>query len=94
MTSFSWYFKKFSSLEYDNVFKPFYKINKGRVLQVIIYLSLALGLDYQLHLMLFKTILTHGGKISLDKSNLGGLKVKISLPLFEDFLILFISFSN
>ena len=58
--------------EYDNVFKPFYKINKGRGDSKS---SVGLGLS-----IASDVVRSHGGKISLDKSNLGGLKVKISLP--------------
>ena len=58
--------------EYDNVFKPFYKINKGRGDSKS---SVGLGLS-----IASDVVRSHGGKISLDRSNLGGLKVKISLP--------------
>ena len=58
--------------EYDNVFKPFYKINKGRGDSKS---SVGLGLS-----IASDVVRSHGGIISLDRSNLGGLKVKISLP--------------
>ena len=58
--------------EYENVFKPFYKINKGRGDSKS---SVGLGLSIS-----SDVVRSHGGKIVLDKSSLGGLKVKISLP--------------
>ena len=58
--------------EYSNVFKPFYKINKGRVDSKS---SVGLGLS-----IASDVVRSHGGKIDLNKSKLGGLSVKISLP--------------
>ena len=58
--------------EYENVFKPFYKINKGRADAKS---SVGLGLSISSDI-----IRSHGGKVELDKSSLGGLKVMISLP--------------
>ena len=58
--------------EHENVFKPFYKINKGRGDSKS---SVGLGLSIASDI-----IRSHGGYINLDKSKLGGLKVKISLP--------------
>jgi len=58
--------------EYENVFKPFYKIDKGRGETKS---SVGLGLSISSDI-----VRSHGGKIQLEKSNLGGLKVKIFLP--------------
>ncbi len=58
--------------ERENVFKPFYKVNKGRADSKS---SVGLGLSISSDI-----IRSHGGNIELNKSNLGGLKVKISLP--------------
>ena len=58
--------------EYENIFKPFYKINKGRADSKS---SVGLGLSISSDI-----IKSHGGKIELTKSSLGGLKVMISLP--------------
>ena len=59
--------------EYDNVFKPFYKIDKSRGNPKS---SVGLGLSIASDI-----IRSHGGNIILDKSPIGGLRVKISLPL-------------
>ena len=58
--------------EHTNVFKPFYKINKGRGDSKS---SVGLGLS-----IASDVVRSHGGKIDLNKSKLGGLSVKISLP--------------
>ena len=58
--------------EYSNVFKPFYKINKGRGDSKS---SVGLGLS-----IASDVVRSHGGKIDLNRSKLGGLSVKISLP--------------
>ena len=58
--------------EYQNVFKPFYKVNKGRADSKS---SVGLGLSIS-----YDIVRSHGGKIELGKSSLGGLKVVISLP--------------
>ena len=58
--------------ERENVFKPFYKVNKGRADSKS---SVGLGLSISSDI-----IRSHGGNIELNKSNLGGLKVKNSLP--------------
>ena len=58
--------------EYQNVFKPFYKIDKGRGDSKS---SVGLGLS-----IASDTIKSHGGNILLEKSHLGGLRVKIFLP--------------
>ena len=62
-----------SSKEYDNVFKPFYKIDKGRAESKS---SVGLGLSIASDI-----IRSHGGNIGLEKSKMGGLKVKIFLPV-------------
>ena len=59
--------------EYENVFKPFYKIDKGRAETKS---SVGLGLSIASDI-----IRSHGGNIKLEKSSLGGLSVKIFLPL-------------
>jgi two-component system osmolarity sensor histidine kinase EnvZ len=59
--------------EYDNVFKPFYKINKGRADSKS---SVGLGLSIASDI-----IRSHGGNIKLDKSPMNGLEVKIFLPV-------------
>ena len=59
--------------EYDNVFKPFYKIDKGRSESKS---SVGLGLSISSDI-----IRSHGGNIELMKSEMGGLKIKISLPV-------------
>ena len=59
--------------EYQNVFKPFYKIDKGRGNSKS---SVGLGLSITSDI-----IKSHGGNIRLEKSHLGGLRVKVFLPL-------------
>ncbi len=58
--------------EYDNVFKPFYKINKGRADSKS---SVGLGLSIASDI-----VRSHGGNIKLEKSKMKGLGVKIFLP--------------
>ena len=59
--------------EYENVFKPFYKVDKSRNQTKS---SVGLGLSIASDI-----IRSHGGNIELEKSNLGGLKIKIVLPV-------------
>ena len=59
--------------EYENVFKPFYKIDKGRADSKS---SVGLGLSIASDI-----IRSHGGNIKLEKSSLNGLCVKIFLPV-------------
>ena len=59
--------------EYENVFKPFYKIDKSRSESKS---SVGLGLSISSDI-----IRSHGGNIELEKSKLGGLRIKISLPI-------------
>ena len=59
--------------EYENVFKPFYKIDKGRADSKS---SVGLGLSIASDI-----IRSHGGNIKLEKSTLDGLCVKIFLPV-------------
>jgi two-component system osmolarity sensor histidine kinase EnvZ len=59
--------------EYDNVFKPFYKIDKGRAGSKS---SVGLGLSIASDI-----IRSHGGNIMLEKSKMNGLRVKIFLPV-------------
>ena len=59
--------------EYQNVMKPFYRIDQSRGQNKS---GVGLGLSIANDI-----IRSHGGNISLDKSPLNGLRVKISLPL-------------
>jgi len=59
--------------EYQNVMKPFYRIDKSRSQNKS---GVGLGLSIANDI-----IHSHGGNISLDKSPLNGLRVRISLPL-------------
>jgi len=59
--------------EYENVFKPFYKIDKGRADSKS---SVGLGLSIASDI-----VRSHGGNIKLNKSSLNGLEVKIFLPV-------------
>jgi two-component system osmolarity sensor histidine kinase EnvZ len=59
--------------EYENVFKPFYKIDKGRADSKS---SVGLGLSIASDI-----VRSHGGNIVLDKSKKNGLSVKIFLPV-------------
>ena len=59
--------------EYENVFKPFYKIDKGRADSKS---SVGLGLSIALDI-----VRSHGGNIKLEKSKMNGLRVKIFLPI-------------
>ena len=59
--------------EYDNVFKPFYKMDKGRAEAKS---SVGLGLSIASDI-----VRSHGGNIKLKKSNLDGLEVRIFLPV-------------
>ena len=62
-----------SLAEYENVFKPFYKIDKSRNQKKS---SVGLGLSIASDI-----IKSHGGNIELGKSEMGGLKIKIVLPV-------------
>jgi len=58
--------------EYENVFKPFYKIDKGRgETKSSVGLGLSIASDI---------VRSHGGYVKLDKSSMNGLGVKIFLP--------------
>ena len=59
--------------EYENVFKPFYKVDKSRADSKS---SVGLGLSIASDI-----IRSHGGNIKLEKSSLNGLSVKIFLPV-------------
>jgi len=59
--------------EYENVFKPFYKIDKGRAETKS---SVGLGLSIASDI-----VRSHGGNIKLEKSFMSGLCVKIFLPV-------------
>jgi two-component system osmolarity sensor histidine kinase EnvZ len=59
--------------EYDNVFKPFYKIDKSRSESKS---SVGLGLSIASDILQ-----SHGGNIKLEKSKLNGLEVRIFLPV-------------
>ena len=58
--------------EHENVFKPFYKVDKSRSQKKS---SVGLGLSIASDI-----IRSHGGNIELGKSEMGGLKIKIILP--------------
>ena len=58
--------------QYENVFKPFYKIDKSRGDSKS---SVGLGMSIASDI-----IQSHGGSIKLEKSHLNGLRVKIFLP--------------
>jgi two-component system, OmpR family, osmolarity sensor histidine kinase EnvZ len=62
-----------SMKEHENVFKPFYKIDKGRADSKS---SVGLGLSISSDI-----IRSHGGNIALEKSKMNGLRVKIFLPI-------------
>ena len=58
--------------EYENVFKPFYKIDKSRgETKSSVVLGMSIASDI---------IQSHGGNIKLEKSILNGLRVRITLP--------------
>ena len=59
--------------EYNNVFKPFYKVDKSRSDSKS---SVGLGLSIASDI-----IQSHGGRIDLDKSKMGGLKLIVVLPI-------------
>ena len=59
--------------EHENVFKPFYKIDKGRNDSKS---SVGLGLSIASDI-----IKSHGGNIMLEKSKFNGLRVKVFLPI-------------
>ena len=59
--------------EHENVFKPFYKIDKSRADSKS---SVGLGLSISSDI-----IRSHGGYIKLEKSKMNGLRVKIFLPV-------------
>ena len=59
--------------EYENVFKPFYKIDKGRADAKP---SVGLGLSITSDI-----IRSHGGNIKLEKSSMNGLEVRVILPI-------------
>ena len=61
------------SSELENVFKPFYKVDKSRNKERS---SVGLGLSIASDI-----IRSHGGSIELSESEMSGLKVKISLPI-------------
>ncbi len=61
-----------SEKEYDNVFKPFYKIDKSRSDSKS---SVGLGMS-----IASDVVKSHGGSIALDKSPQNGLRVKVILP--------------
>ena len=59
--------------EYRNITKPFYRIDKSRGQNKS---GVGLGLSITNDI-----VTSHGGNISFSKSPLGGLKVKLSIPL-------------
>ena len=58
--------------EYENVFKPFYRVDKSRSLNRS---GVGLGLSISQDI-----VKSHGGNISLSESEFKGLAVKVSLP--------------
>ena len=65
--------------EYQNVMKPFYRIDKSRSQNKSgVGLGLAISNDI---------IRSHGGNISLERSPLSGLRVKVYLPFWNFYLI-------
>ena len=58
--------------EYENVFKPFYKIDKSRSETKS---SVGLGMSIASDI-----VQSHGGNIRLEKSILNGLQVRVTLP--------------
>ena len=58
--------------EYENITKPFYKIDKSRSEKKS---SVGLGLS-----IVSDIVRSHGGDITFAKSKFGGLEVAISLP--------------
>ena len=58
--------------EFSNVFKPFYRLDKGRSLNTS---GVGLGLSISEDI-----IGSHGGSIQLSESKYKGLQVKVSLP--------------
>ena len=62
-----------SEKEHQNVMKPFYRIDKSRGQNKS---GVGLGLSITNDI-----IRSHGGNIELGKSELGGLKIKIVLPV-------------
>ena len=61
-----------SKKEYDNVFKPFYKIDKSRSdTKSSVGLGMSIASD---------VVRSHGGSIVLDKSPQNGLRVKVIFP--------------
>ena len=58
--------------EYENVTKPFYRLDKSRSQNKS---GVGLGLSITNDI-----IRSHGGSISFEKSPLKGLRVKVSLP--------------
>ena len=59
--------------EFRNIIKPFYKIDKSRSENKS---SVGLGLSIASDI-----IQSHGGRIDLDKSKMGGLKLIVVLPI-------------
>lgn len=63
--------------EHDNVFKPFYRIDDSRNLdQKIVSGGSGLGLAIAMD-----AITSHGGRIKLAESEMGGLRVMIFIPI-------------
>ena len=59
--------------EYEEVFRPFYRLDSSRNAETG---GVGLGLPIAMDI-----VHTHGGRIMLEKSNLGGLRVVIRLPV-------------
>ena len=59
--------------QYEAVFRPFYRVDTSRNMDTG---GVGLGMSIAMDI-----VLAHGGKIWLDRSNMGGLAVHIGLPI-------------
>ncbi|MDD0826187.1 envelope stress sensor histidine kinase CpxA [Mannheimia cairinae] len=66
-------------LEYDNIFKPFYRLDEARARETG---GTGLGLA-----IVHNAIQQHKGNIAVEKSKLGGLKVELRIPLWTQEII-------
>ncbi|GAB1651556.1 hypothetical protein Mh1950_19970 [Mannheimia haemolytica] len=61
--------------EYENILKPFYRVDEARARETG---GTGLGLA-----IVQNVVKQHQGTIHLDKSNMGGLKIELKLPLWR-----------
>ncbi|HDL5444297.1 TPA: GHKL domain-containing protein, partial [Mannheimia haemolytica] len=61
--------------EYENILKPFYRVDEARARETG---GAGLGLA-----IVQNVVKQHQGTIHLDKSNMGGLKIELKLPLWR-----------